>query len=865
MDVVDLERELATELEDMRRASRDTELQLSRQLEEARERVAQEAEARSLLLEELQHLRETVASHEQYQHQYQDDLDVGHHLPRRDSVAAGETDSLMSLSHLDQCEHDQHDDLSRREDQEHNDNPTNNHHEFHTVPGEQIPSSAEQIQAATVPLTTDDVNNDDDDEEVDDEDNEEDEGADIIDLKDVEWLRSEVQRLSEREATLVRALDQHKGKLALVLHRAALLSSPTSAAADSATASVAASATATINQLRHTLAEKDKHIASQQEHVNVLVQQLDGYRVEVTLLENQCQQSKEVGVLLGVAQSVQREERLHLQIEDLSSELMILKDNAEVQRQQQQQQGSGLLSPTMMAAETSDDVTAASEVGETVPSPSVTLEKAAVASSSSQTDDDCVLRVDAETAMGDDDDAFVVVGDGETTPKPSHEELLTRNQSLEEALAVQSIARQTDAEIAARALETETAALREELVRGADDLAVLHRTNDQLLMRLADLVELRQHLTVCSSSDATLMPAEEDVSRELETERTMRVCLQERLEEADRTRVALELDHEAETNRLLKVVEQLQSAPLPQSLEQTAVNAQSEPSREAALVIEVAMLQQEVTRLTSILAKETATTSSSQQTETAECDLVVPPVVATAADIDSILAGAAVDDVVEMKERLALAESQCMEAQNEAQQLRDQVTALLLPPPHKATDDQQLRGEAVQDKAQIGLDGLSQQSVIRDNQGMERDESSEKALALVALRRQHKTEMKQYRRRISTRCRALIDRQKAQFVAEREQTVLLVRQECADIVAEAQIMMQRNRERNQHRYHSFPPKVSRDFTPGGPMSPSPSPFYDPMAATVVSDASISPGQEGEQQQQPMMIMMSPPFDGRHPQ
>ena len=856
MDVVDLERELATELEDMRRASRDTELQLSRQLEEARERVAQEAEARSLLLEELQHLRETVASHEQYQHQYHDDLDVGHHLPRRESVAAGETDSLMSLSHLDQGEHDQHDDLSRREDQLHNDNPTNSHHEIHTVPGEQISSSAEQIQAATATLTTDDVNNDDDDddEKEDDEDNEEDEGADIIDLKDVEWLRSEVQRLSEREATLVRALDQHKGKLALVLHRAALLSSPTNAA-DNTTASVTASATATINQLRHTLAEKDKHIASQKEHVNVLVQQLDGYRVEVALLENQCQQSKEVGVLLGVAQSVQREERLHLQIEDLSSELMMLKDNAEVQRQQQQQ-GSGLLSPTVMAAETSDDVTAASEVGETVPSPSVALEKAAVASNSSQTDDDCVLRVDAETAMGDDDDAFVVVGDGETTPKPSHEELLTRNQSLEEALAVQSIARQTDAEIAARALETETAALREELVRGADDLAVLHRTNDQLLMRLADLVELRQHLTVCSSSDATLMPAEEDVSRELETERTMRVCLQERLEEADRTRVALELDHEAETNRLLQVVEQLQSAPLPQSLEQTAVNAQSEPSREAALVIEVAMLQQEVTRLTSILAKETATTSSSQQTETAECDLVVPPVVATAADIDNILAGAAVDDVVEMKERLALAESQCMEAQNEAQQLRDQVTALLLPPPHKATDEQQL-----QDKAQIGLDGF------HDSQGMERDELSEKALALVALRRQHKTEMKQYRRRISTRCRAVIDRQKAQFVAEREQTVLLVRQECLDIVAEAQIMMQRNRERNQHRYHSFPPKVSRhsDFTPGGPMSPSPSPFHDPMAATVVSDASISPGQEGEQQQQQPMMMMSPTFDGRHPQ
>ena len=175
----------------------------------------------------------------------------------------------------------------------------------------------------------------------------------------------------------------------------------------------------------------------------------------------------------------------------------------------------------------------------------------------------------------------------------------------------------------------------------------------------------------------------------------------------------------------------------------------------------------------------------------------------------------------------------------------------------------------------------SPQSATHRSQDIERDESSEKSLALVALRRQHKTEMKQFRRRISTRCRALIDRQKAQFVAEREQTVLLVRQECADIVAEAQIMMQRNRERNQHHYRSYPPKAPRhgDFTPGGPMSPpsssfppyshhnnlsspSPEPFFDPMAATIVSDASASPGQE---QIQDHHLLMSPSFDGRQPQ
>ena len=883
VDVIDLERELATELEDMRRASRDTELQLSRQLEEARERMAQEAEARSQLLEELQHLREMVASHEQFHHQQQDDLGVDRHVSGREAAAAaaGEVDSLMSLSHHDPCEHDQHGDLSRSgwvehpEDEGHHDNDNdndNNKHESQAALGELASSSSAEIirataaavttteiAAATVTSTTDFVNDDDVDADED-----EDGGEERVDLEDVKWLRLEVQRLTDREISLVRALEQHKGRLALVLHRAALLSSPSSssgvidhpAGSNAAAVSIAAaSASATINQLRHTLAEKDKHIASQQEHVTVLVQQLDGYRVEVTLLEDQCQQSKEVGVLMGVAQSVQREERLCLRIEDLSSEIGMLKDKIELLKQRQTcEYRSGVLLTSDTVAAANDDDAATSEqdnesqlqlVSAQLPISSIPSERAVVTSSSSQTDDDCVLRMDTETTSGDDI--------REPASDPVNEQLLARLQGLEEALAEQCTARQRDAEAAARALDTETAVLREEVARGATDLALLHHSNDQLSMRHADFVELRQQLTVGTSSSVALTSTS---TVDEEMERATRLCLQERLEEADRARVALALDHEAETSRLLALVEQLQSVALMSSadahqLEHKADNAQSEePSREAALEVEVAVLQQEVSRLTTVLAKLSATTASnSQHTGITEGDLVISP-------------------VAEMKNKLALAEAQCLKARDEAQQLRDQVTALL--PPREAIDGQHLCDEAEQtekDKALVALGCLPQQpqqSIIHGSQGMERDESSKKNLALVALRRQHKTEMKQYRRRISTRCRALIDRQKAQFVAEREQTVQLVRQECADIVAEAQIMMQRNRERNQHHYRSFPPKVPPrhgDFTPGGPMSP-PSSFYDPMAATVVSDASASPGPE--QDQHPTM-MMSPSFDGRQPQ
>ena len=59
-DAVDMERELALEVEELRRAARDSESQLRRQLEAARARVAQESEARALLFEELQRLRAVV-------------------------------------------------------------------------------------------------------------------------------------------------------------------------------------------------------------------------------------------------------------------------------------------------------------------------------------------------------------------------------------------------------------------------------------------------------------------------------------------------------------------------------------------------------------------------------------------------------------------------------------------------------------------------------------------------------------------------------------------------------------------------------------------------------------------------------------
>ena len=125
------------------------------------------------------------------------------------------------------------------------------------------------------------------------------------DAAEVAWLRSEVGRLAGRESDLTLQLERQKGKLALVLRRAAALSpDPDAALAD---------------ELRQALAARDRQAAAHQEHVDVLAQQLGAYREEVDVLVAQCQHSRELGEIAGAAHAAGREERLLFSVEDLTS------------------------------------------------------------------------------------------------------------------------------------------------------------------------------------------------------------------------------------------------------------------------------------------------------------------------------------------------------------------------------------------------------------------------------------------------------------------------------------------------------------------------------------------------------------------
>jgi hypothetical protein len=81
---------------------------------------------------------------------------------------------------------------------------------------------------------------------------------------------------------------------------------------------------------------------------------------------------------------------------------------------------------------------------------------------------------------------------------------------------------------------------------------------------------------------------------------------------------------------------------------------------------------------------------------------------------------------------------------------------------------------------------------------------TEAQAALDAARREHKAELKGCRRRVLAQCRGLMERQQAEFAAEREQTVLLVRKECAEILQDAQEMVRRNRRHKELQRGSSP-------------------------------------------------------------
>ena len=805
-DVVDLERELALELEDMRRSARETEAQLSRQLEEARDRLAQEADARGLLMEELQRLREIVEYNSQTQSQYQDynqqnDNEQGYNSQQygsqhdeqvdanRFGYSSAEDDGVREadISWTRDCPDpdldsdrghgsvsygaevddqvvfgDADDALQPFEAQAFveggagaaagaagadgagypHDATVIGHYDVAESTATVLPdlaNAAVHQQPTGYPLRHRQY------EEDENENENENENAD----SEVQYLRSEVARLSAREGELERVLGVQKAKLALVLRRAAMLSplpttTPPTATAAEADAAVAASTEATVHQLRLALEEKEKQVASHREHIEVLAQQVGGYRAEVAVLETQYEQSKEVGVLLGATQGAEREERLRLVVEDLTSRI------AELSAQ-----------PGPRPQEDCQGNEASHESATVVPSTPLTQTQT-TSSSAVQTDDLTSSSPEAEH----DEDAVV---------NAENAHLWETMQRMEARHAELSLAHQGDADALSRATAEA----------------------DELRARLSDL-ELQSHR---HQQEAALA-----LSTAIATEEAL-VEGRRRAEEAEGDRQRLLIDHAAETDALRARIEELAASKLDDQnsnvdtvdsvvAAEAAEAAEAAAQREASLLADTEALHSEVARLSSALAAAVTASQEVSQHSTLIAD--------------------------QHNKQLAQAAAAHREALEASSKQQEQWA--LLSAEHQAVGAER--------------DGLRAQLLVLEEQSR---------VALEEAHRLHKSEMKHARRRISARCKALVDRQKAQFTAEREQTLSLVRQECAEIVAEAQVMLQdRSRSRCRHRddneargRHDY---GRHGFSPASPYNDSDGDPSDPMAATVVSvsDAGSSP-------------------------
>lgn len=124
------------------------------------------------------------------------------------------------------------------------------------------------------------------------------------------------------------------------------------------------------------------------------------------------------------------------------------------------------------------------------------------------------------------------------------------------------------------------------------------------------------------------------------------------------------------------------------------------------------------------------------------------------------------------------------------------------------------KGQGVGDVTTVALSGLQQELSSQITESalaletlkitMKTEYDALMVAALNTARQQHRVDMKEYRHRIADRCRTLITKQRTHFALEREETVMLVRRECSDIIQDAHNMFKRNRDNRRQDEDDVP-------------------------------------------------------------